>query len=607
MSSNNYNLEYNLPQNAYVNFDAVSLKDFIIQRLNENAKFTDQNYEGSNLAAFIDIVAYSYHVLLFYLNQTGSESMFSQASLYENMNKIVNLIQYKPTGAQTSIAPIACIANADLTPGSYLLKKYSYFLVDNIQYTIINDFFFEKNTTSTETIDSIGENVILYQGTIGEYPIYTGEGVDYETFPIVVDNLVDTTDTRFISHGTISIYVKEIETGLWRSYDEVDSLFLSDAGSRIYDIRLNENGHYEVKFGNDTFGRKLKKGDQVAVYYILSDGDRGLISKNTINGNKLYNFNSSQFNSIYNDTSYGAANSTIININNTGMLTFTNTSNSTTISEAETVDQIRQNAPFLINAQLRLVTVNDYETFLLKSIPNILNSINVANNEKYISEYIDYFYRICIDPNKVNRVIINQVNFADSCDFNNINIFCVPHFTLLNDEEYPSYLSNSFKNLIKDLTQDKKSAVAEIVPRDPIYIAFDLGFSNLTPSKNSYNDTSLVIVRENNNKINKEILKKQVRDSIVKFFDPNSNKLGQTIDISALTTSILSINGIKSIRTTNKSENISFNGVSFISWNPVFENVDEQFVNQTTTLPFFKFPYFYRPNGLINKIEVIDE
>ena len=61
-------LEFNLPQNAYVAFDAVSLKEYIVDRLNENEKFTDQKFDGSNLAAVIDIIAYSYHVLLFYLN-----------------------------------------------------------------------------------------------------------------------------------------------------------------------------------------------------------------------------------------------------------------------------------------------------------------------------------------------------------------------------------------------------------------------------------------------------------------------------------------------------------------------------------------------------------
>ena len=119
-TSNDF-LDYNLPQDAYVAFDAVSLKDYIINRLNENEKFTDQNYEGSNLAAVIDIIAYSYHVLLFYLNNTAAEVNFDQATLYENMNKIVKLIGYKPTGKQTSIVPINAVASASLAKG----KLYS--------------------------------------------------------------------------------------------------------------------------------------------------------------------------------------------------------------------------------------------------------------------------------------------------------------------------------------------------------------------------------------------------------------------------------------------------------------------------------------------------
>jgi hypothetical protein len=50
-------LEYNLPTNAYATFDAVSLKDLIKDRLTQNSLFTDQNFEGSNLAALADIFA----------------------------------------------------------------------------------------------------------------------------------------------------------------------------------------------------------------------------------------------------------------------------------------------------------------------------------------------------------------------------------------------------------------------------------------------------------------------------------------------------------------------------------------------------------------------
>ena len=117
--------EFNLPRDAYATFDATTLKDLIISRLNENEVFRDQVYEGSNINAFIDVVAYMYHVLLFYLNTTSSESTFTTASLYENMNKIVSNIGYKPIGKQTSLAVMSLSGNASMPAGVYTLKRFS--------------------------------------------------------------------------------------------------------------------------------------------------------------------------------------------------------------------------------------------------------------------------------------------------------------------------------------------------------------------------------------------------------------------------------------------------------------------------------------------------
>ncbi|NDB83951.1 MAG: hypothetical protein EB127_14690, partial [Alphaproteobacteria bacterium] len=64
-------------KNEYIAFDALSLRQLIIDRLNEQNVFTEQNYIGSNLAAIIDIVSYAYNTLIFYLNKTSSESLFS--------------------------------------------------------------------------------------------------------------------------------------------------------------------------------------------------------------------------------------------------------------------------------------------------------------------------------------------------------------------------------------------------------------------------------------------------------------------------------------------------------------------------------------------------
>lgn len=603
--SDNKNLEYDLPTSAYINFDAVALKDFMIERLNSNSTFTDQIYEGSNLSSIIEILAFYTHVLLFYSNQNSSEALIDQTTIYENANRIVKLLGYKPSGKQTSLCSVDCTASASLDIGSYILRKYSYFLVDNIQYTVIDNLSFEKTTTTDEVISSIGDNLVLYQGTVQEYPTYTALGDSFETFPVVVDNIVDKNDDRFIAHGTISVYVKEANDSTWYEYKEYDSLYFTNSTIRGYELRLNENGHYEVKFGNGTFSKKLSEGDQVKVFYVLSDNQKGIISKNAINGNKIFLYSNPTFSEIYSDITPSNS-STVINTATGSKLTFRNSLNSTPIYDAESIEDIKSNVPKLLGTQYRLVRTEDYDALIKKSLPNVIESLKIIDNETYINEYIQYYYDICVDPNKVNRVIINNVNFADSCDFNNINIFAVPIFDITGDGDYPPFLSNSLKNLIIDLTKDKKMIGHEVVPRDPVYVAFDLGISNGSANVSIRDNTKLVVTREKDNRISKSSLKERVYDAIITFFKSQNNELGGEIDITGLTNDIISIEGVKSIKTQNTVDNITFNGISFIAWNPLYEDEDSELINQNTQLPFYKFPYFYSVASLINKIEVID-
>ena len=601
-------LNFNLPQDAYVAFDAVSLKDYIIDRLNENEKFTDQNYEGSNLAAVIDIIAYSYHVLLFYLNNTASEVDFDQATLYENMNRIVKLIGYKPAGKQTSMVPINGVASADLATSNYTIKKYSYFLAGGVQYNFIDNISFDKVAAGQETLTTLNNNAVLYQGSIGEYPDYIAQGEKFEVLPIVVENLVNEADDRFIADNTLSVAVKETADDTYYQYKEVDSLYLTNSVDRVYEKRLNEDGNFEIKFGNGVFGKRLAEGDTVAVDYILSDNAEGIISKNIINGNKLFVYDSARRRAVFNDTFANKQDTTFLDITNSSYITFNNPVASSTLAHEETVDQIRQNAPKLFSSQLRLVSESDYETFFKKNMANILQSVKVVDNDSYINEYIKYFYDICVDANKVNSVIINQVNFADSCDFNNINVFVVPKFTLTEDKTYPPDLSVSFKNLIVDLSKGKKIVSNSVVPRDPVYMAYGLGISNKgTLEVSDLDNTKLYVVRETTNKINKGTLISRVSSLIKEFFLAKNNTLGENLKIIDLTNSILSLEGIKRVYTSNKSEGVTFEGISFISFNPLYPESDISVINQDVTLPYFKFPYLYSPMSVANRIEVIDE
>ena len=176
--------QFDLPFNAYAAFDATSLKSLMQQRLTQGGVFTDQIFEGSNFNSVLDIIAYSYHVLLFYLNKTASESMYNQAQLYENMNKIVKALNYNPIGFQTSILNFNATAPATLPTGIYTIPRYSYFTVNGLNYSFTQDTTFIKTEAGTELLSQLGQTALLYQGLFQEYPIYVATGSPFEQFSL---------------------------------------------------------------------------------------------------------------------------------------------------------------------------------------------------------------------------------------------------------------------------------------------------------------------------------------------------------------------------------------------------------------------------------------
>ena len=86
----------------FLKFNAYSMKELITRKMSEDSNFTDQIYEGSNLAILIDLVAYMYQVLVYQLNNAAAESMFSDTQVYENISRLVKLIGYNPRGFKPS-------------------------------------------------------------------------------------------------------------------------------------------------------------------------------------------------------------------------------------------------------------------------------------------------------------------------------------------------------------------------------------------------------------------------------------------------------------------------------------------------------------------------
>lgn len=599
------NTDFTLNKDAYASFDALTLKQLIKQRLNEEGVFTDQIFEGSNISAIIDIIAYSYHTLLFYLNQTGSESLFSEASLYENMNRIVKLIDYKPTGFLTSVLSFNATANSNITPNLYTIKRYSYIIANGIYYSFTKDATFNKVLLGDQTLTDFSDNNTLFQGQYFEYPTQLGIGEDFETTTLVVKDNV-TKEPTFIDSNAIDVYVKDVDTGEYLFFEETNNIFLNGPVDNVYEKRLNENGFFEFKFGNGVFGRKIKENDSILIYYLQSDGESGLLSPNQLNGNQINYFTTPQFELISNDI-YDE-NDTFLPVANLQDLQITNSVSSTTSKEKETTEEIRENSIKLFRSQDRLVTISDYESYVNKNFSSIIDSIKVVNNVTYINEYIKYFYDLGLDrPNDDSRFLFNQVKFSTSSQFNNLYFFLVPEINPVSDDNKINFLSTSQKNLIFQSMENNKMTNIELVAQDPIYNAFGIGL-NLKDEilkKDILEESFLIIKRKVSERVSVENIKERVNNIFINYFE--QRKLGDVVSLNELSNSILSLNGVDGISTRRIKDGIvtEVPGITLLSFNVIYDEIDIDAISSDLSLPFFKYPFLYN-NSIKDNLIVED-
>ena len=595
--------EFNIDPGSYVAFDATSLRKLIIGRLKDQGVFTDQVFEGSNLSSIVDIISYSFHTLMFYLNKTSTEAMFTESSLYENMNRIVKLLNYKPVGFQTCVVPYTATIDASLPVGTYTIPRYTTVDVDGVPYVFANDVTFAKPSADVVDVTSESAQFLLYQGEYVEYPQYTPVGEVFETIVLSIDPSQVNVD-----HFNIDVYVQN-EDGSITQYEETSSLYLETPGATRFEKRLNENKRYELRFGNDTNGRKLKPTDRVMIYYISSTGEGGQIGATSLQDKKMTLYTTPQFNLIKTGTKTDDV--TFLNFDTIEQIKLNNTLPSTDPRTAESVSEIREFAPQQFLSQERLLTADDFTMFAQRNFGNVLNDARAVSNDDYINGHLAYLTETIgiTNPLDESRILYNQANFSTPTNFNNVYMYCVPRTNRkasLNMQN--NFLPPSQKEAISNAMQKTKAMGLDIMFADPVYMAVDFGISltseTLDPSISS--STTLQVIKSTNVIRNSDAIREDVKQVIVDYFNSNNCKLGQEIQVNQLLASILGVSGVSSVRTNRTDVDANVAGISLLVWNPVYDNIDITVYNQDIQLPYYKFPYFFDEQSLLARIEVVE-
>ena len=407
------------------------------------------------------------------------------------------------------------------------------------------------------------------------------------------------------------VYVKDntVEQPVWEKWSTTQSLFLERSNSKSYEIRLNEQGRYEIRFGNNVTSKKLNSGDEVAVYYLKSSGTKGEIGPGLLNNSKLFFYNTTRFVQIQNNTT--PSNLKLITTTDAAKIQFSNIDGSTPYIEREDVDSIKTNSLNTFRSQYRLITADDFTNYILKNYSNIISSAVAVNNWDYISQHLKYYFDLGVtQPNYESRILFNQVKFADSCNFNNVYIYAVPKLEKTTSiTTRTNYLNSAQKQLILNDVQKIKLTTAEVIVCDPVYVAVDLGIrfagEILTPE---ISDTTILQVeRDVTAKRNPEALRQQIAQIFIDYFSTLKNNLGLYMSLTSITNQILNIEGVKNVLTKRVEGNniLTVPGISLLLHNPAYPNADIRITTQDEQLPFFKFPFLNNPLNLVNKIEII--
>ena len=314
-----------------LNFEGI--KTNFKRYLQSQDQFRDYNFDGSGLSVLLDLLAYNTYYNSFYLNMVAGEAFLSTARKRNSVVNLASSLNYVPRSTSSASITGTLALTVVGSPTSIIIPEFTEFngTIDGVSYKFLN--------TNSKTIFSnagvFSGTIILKEGTLITTR-YTVVSSDADQRFLIPNSTVDTTTL------SVSVLNSAVDSTS-RTFTPAENLVEIDATSLVYFLQETEDGLYELKFGDGTFGTSLDNGNIVVIRYLVSSG------------------------ALANDITALTYSDTITNVT---AATFTAANPAAGGSARESVTQIKFNAPKSYEAQNRVVTSEDYKALLLKQ-PNV--------------------------------------------------------------------------------------------------------------------------------------------------------------------------------------------------------------------------------------------
>ena len=457
--------------------DFLSLRDALINYIKAVYPLDYNNFVESDLGMMlVELVSYMGAVMSMKADILANENFLRTAKLRNNVKKLLELIGVTMKG------PISSAANARLTVNSVASQSINIPKANRVVtitspednaplnftlYKVVNGIVDTANSTANITLTLsesdaaaglVWENLAMLEGAL---VVQTGTFNSVESI-----KKIDLTESP-VAEGSVDLFITGDSTvsGAW---ERVDNLFFASGSTdNIFQVVYDDNFTATILFGDGIVGNSPPLNATYTVTYRVGGGTRGNIANGVINAVQQY--------------TEGVTNKTA---------TIENTSMATGGSDAETVEHAKKYAPLTFKRQDRLVTLEDFTSFV----------------NSYISPYSTMG-----KGRAVTRKAYSSANYID--------VYVLEKASTLQLQK----ASESFKLDLLEKINEKKMLTDEVIICDGLIRALDL---------------IITIKVDNELTAKEEIIKGLVKNTVLDFFSPDSFDFGKTLSLSDLNRSI---------------------------------------------------------------------
>jgi len=467
--------------NTYLQVTELDFEDIrsnLKSYLAAQTQFRDYDFEGSNMAVLLDLLAYNTHYNAFYGNMIANEMFLDTAQQRDSVVSRAKELGYNTRSARGATANVSItFTGVSNNISQFTLPKNSKFTttIDDISYTFVTpeaQTIRNGSNTFTKAI-SITEGEPLTQ----RFTVNTSNPIRY-----VLPN--KNIDTR-----SITVRVQESASNFANTaYTRATNIRAVTSTSPVFYLQECADEQYEIFFGDGPLGKPVKNNNIIIVDYRVCNGP-------ITNG-----ANSFSVDTITIDPSYASVSVSAVNSPARGG------------HEIETIDSIKFNAPRSYEVQNRAVVNNDYQRIIL--------------NENTDLQSVTAFGGELADPPVYGKVYIAVKpfgeNFITSIRKNEIKLSIADRTPLAVD---PIIIDADYTYVIPSVTtyyDSLKTSLSTSQIINDIKTAIDaFSSTNLQRFGNKLRYSRFVRALDNTNE---SILNNEVTLKVQKRFVPNINR-----------------------------------------------------------------------------------